>query len=103
MWPFKPGRRFGRRNFNAGLFKYSRFYKLSYLLSKIVFALFCAGILGFVYPQVLGGGNELLNNIAKTPLHSAGFTVVTAGKFIFTIMLSYLRRWCPGGFFRHAR
>ena len=54
--------------FNAGLLNIPRFYKLFPTpFSKIVFALFCAGILGFVYPQVLGGGNELINNIAKTP------------------------------------
>ena len=52
--------------FNAGLLNIPRFYKLFPTpFSKIVFALFCAGILGFVYPQVLGGGNELINNIAK--------------------------------------
>ena len=47
--------------FNAGLLNIPRFYKLFPTpFSKIVFALFCAGILGFVYPQVLGGGNELI-------------------------------------------
>ena len=84
--------------FNAGLLNIPRFYKLFPTpFSKIVFALFCAGILGFVYPQVLGGGNELINNIAKTPYTLQALLLLLAGKFIFT-MLSY-GSGVPGGFF----
>ena len=84
--------------FNAGLLNIPRFYKFFPTpFSKIVFALFCAGILGFVYPQVLGGGNELINNIAKTPYTLQALLLLLAGKFIFT-MLSY-GSGVPGGFF----
>lgn len=86
--------------FNAGLLNISRFYSLSIFpnsLSKSIFALFCAGILGFFLPQVLGGGNTLINEISKTSYPLQALLVLLVGKFIFT-MLSY---GCgvPGGFF----
>ena len=60
--------------FNTGLLNISTFYNLPLFKNswrKIVFSLLCAGILGFTLPQVLGGGNLLVNELAlKTfPLH----------------------------------
>ncbi len=86
--------------FNAGLLNIPRFYKLPIFpnsLSKIVFALFTAGVLGFVLPQVLGGGNTLINEISKTSYPLQALLLLLVGKFIFT-MLSY-GSGVPGGFF----
>lgn len=86
--------------FNFGLLNIHRFYELPFFFHpviKIAFALVMAGILGYGLPQVLGGGNELINSLDG--LHaSLGFLVVLLfGKYFFT-MISY---GCnvPGGFF----
>lgn len=86
--------------FNAGLLNVPRFYQLPIFpntFSKIAFALCCAGLLGFFYPQILGGGNALINSIAKTPLPLQALVLLLIGKFLFT-MISY-GSGVPGGFF----
>ena len=55
--------------FNKGLLNIGRFYALPIFksqLHKIIFALLTAGVLGFYLPEVLGGGNTLINHLAKT-------------------------------------
>ena len=86
--------------FNFGLLNIHRFYSLPVfknLYMKITFALVCAGILGFVLPQVLGGGNRLVDELATKffPLHLLFALLI--GKFIFTL-ISY-GTGVPGGFF----
>ena len=86
--------------FNFGLLNINRFYSLPVfknLYMKITFALLCAGILGFVLPQVLGGGNRLVDELATKffPLHLLFALLI--GKFIFTL-ISY-GTGVPGGFF----
>ena len=86
--------------FNFGLLNINRFYNLPVfknLYMKITFALLCAGILGFVLPQVLGGGNRLVDELATKffPLHLLFALLI--GKFIFTL-ISY-GTGVPGGFF----
>lgn len=86
--------------FNQGLLNIGRFYNLSIFpgqFHKILFALFMAGILGFYVPEILGGGNHLINYLAQTPVSLQLLCVFLIGKFIFTL-LSY---GCgvPGGFF----
>ena len=86
--------------FNFGLLNIHRFYSLPVfknLYMKITFALVCAGILGFVLPQVLGGGNRLVDELATKffPLHFLFALLI--GKFIFTL-ISY-GTGVPGGFF----
>ena len=86
--------------FNNGLLNIHRFYSLPVfknLYMKIAFALLCAGILGFVLPQVLGGGNRLVDELATKflPLHLLFALLI--GKFIFTL-ISY-GTGVPGGFF----
>jgi H+/Cl- antiporter ClcA len=86
--------------FNFGLLNINRFYSIPIfknLYMKITFALLCAGILGFVLPQVLGGGNRLVDELATKffPLHLLFALLI--GKFIFTL-ISY-GTGVPGGFF----
>lgn len=86
--------------FNKGLLNIQRFYQLPIFRNdylRIAFALVTAGILGYVLPQVLGGGNDLINSLYQLPLSLTLFLTLLAGKFIFTL-ISY---GCgtPGGFF----
>lgn len=86
--------------FNKGLLLSSRFYRLPIFTKSwmpVVFALFTAGILGYVFPQILGGGNELINSLHTLPLSLKLFAALLVGKFVFTLV-SY---GCgvPGGFF----
>ena len=86
--------------FNFGLLNMHYFYDLPVFCSSympIAFALVCAGILGYVFPAVLGGGNDLINSLYMLPLSLTLFLTLLAGKFIFTL-ISY---GCgvPGGFF----
>jgi H+/Cl- antiporter ClcA len=91
---------FGGVIFNWGLLNIPKFYGLPCFknpYSKIAFALICAGILGFTLPEVLGGGNTLVNHLALVQVTFASLTVLLVGKFLFTL-ISY---GCgvPGGFF----
>ena len=43
------------------------------------FALFTAGILGYVLPQVLGGGNDLINSLHSMPLSLQLFGILLVG------------------------
>lgn len=86
--------------FNKGLLNVNRFYALPVFKSsfhKICFALMCAGVLGFYLPEVLGGGNNLINTLANNPAPLNMLLMFLAGKLIFTF-ISY---GCgvPGGFF----
>lgn len=86
--------------FNLGLLNVNKFYNLPLFqkpVHKIIFALLCAGLLGYFLPEVLGGGNGLINHLAKTPVSLQLLLVFSAGKLIFTL-ISY---GCgvPGGFF----
>ena len=65
--------------------------------SKIIFALLCAGVLGFLLPQVLGGGNHLVDQLAVTSYPLAFLLLLLAAKYIFTL-ISY-GCGAPGGFF----
>lgn len=86
--------------FNKGLLNIGRFYSTGIFknqLSKIIFALLTAGVLGFFVPEVLGGGNDLINQLAQAPAPLTVLIIFLVGKFLFTL-LSY---GCgvPGGFF----
>ena len=86
--------------FNKSLLSIGHFYSLPVFINpaaKIIFALVCAGVLGYFLPQVLGGGNSLINHLAQTPVSLQLLLLLLAGKFIFTLV-SY---GCgvPGGFF----
>lgn len=87
--------------FNYGLLHTSSFYNLPFFKNqyvKILFALFSACLLGFFLPQVLGGGNTLVDQLAAGRFSSLSFLVLLlVGKYVFTL-ISY---GCgvPGGFF----
>lgn len=87
--------------FNFGLLHMPAFYGLpvfrgsSYL--PVAFALVMAGILGYVFPYVLGGGNDLINALYLMPLSWSLFLTLLAAKFMFTLV-SY-GCGAPGGFF----
>ncbi len=87
--------------FNYGLLHTGSFYNLPFFKNqyvKILFALFSACLLGFFLPQVLGGGNTLVDQLAAGRFTSLSFLVLLLiGKYVFTL-ISY---GCgvPGGFF----
>lgn len=86
--------------FNRGLLSVGKFYSLPIFkkpLVRILFALSCSILLGYTLPEVLGGGAELINNLAKTPVSLQMLALLLVAKFIFTL-ISY---GCgtPGGFF----
>lgn len=86
--------------FNKGLLNVHKFYNLPVFknpLHQITFSLFIAGILGFYIPQILGGGNNLINQLAQTPAPLQLLLIFFIGKILFTF-ISY---GCgvPGGFF----
>lgn len=86
--------------FNKGLLTIHYFYELPVFRNdymRIAFALLTAGMLGYVFPQVLGGGNDLINSLYELPLSLQLFMALLIGKFLFTL-ISY---GCgvPGGFF----
>lgn len=85
--------------FNKGLLTIPRFYSLPCFrgYGKFAFALAAAGVLGYVFPQVLGGGNELINSLHTLPLSLSLFAALLIGKFLFTLV-SY-GCGAPGGFF----
>lgn len=86
--------------FNKGLLNTDKFYGLKCFrkpYTKVAFALLMAGVLGFVLPDVLGGGNMLVNELAVKSFPTMLLMLLLVGKFIFTL-ISY---GCgvPGGFF----
>lgn len=87
--------------FNYGLLHIGSFYNLPFFKNqyvKILFALFSACLLGFFLPQVLGGGNTLVDQLAAGRFTSLSFLVLLLiGEYVFTL-ISY---GCgvPGGFF----
>ena len=86
--------------FNKGLLNINKFYSLSIFKNdfmRIAFALVVAGFLGYGFPAVLGGGNDLINSLYELPLSIQVFALLLVGKFLFTL-ISY---GCgtPGGFF----
>ena len=86
--------------FNYGLLHISAFYHPKVFrnqASKIIFALLCAGVLGFLLPQVLGGGNRLVDELAVTSYPLTFLLLLLAAKYIFTL-ISY-GCGAPGGFF----
>lgn len=86
--------------FNYGLLHMDAFYGLPVFRNqymKIMFALFAATILAFTLPDVLGGGNFLVDSLAKARYGFGFLAALLLAKFLFTL-ISY---GCgvPGGFF----
>lgn len=67
------------------------------LKQKAALPLLAAGILGFLLPQVLGGGNQLVNTLSIDRIGMNMIFILLAVKFFFT-MISY-GSGVPGGIF----
>lgn len=86
--------------FHKGIFSALDFYEKKtwpVYLGKAVFPLILAGILGFFLPEVLGGGNQLVDMLAKEDLGFYFLWALLLAKFSFT-MFSY-GSGVPGGIF----
>lgn len=86
--------------FNEVLLKSLNCYEAVVGIPKIllpVFPLVSGGALGFVLPQVLGGGSELINSLNQSHFSLSMLVILLLAKFIFT-MLSY-GCGAPGGIF----
>ncbi|MGC8491714.1 MAG: ClC family H(+)/Cl(-) exchange transporter [Syntrophobacteraceae bacterium] len=86
--------------FNSGLIKSQEFYgSLHWVPERLkpVLPLLCAAFLGFVLPQVLGGGARLINALPQMHYALVLLLVIFAVKFLFTL-LSY-GTGVPGGIF----
>ncbi len=85
--------------FNATLVNSQKFYEKLPLPARLkpALPLLTAGVLGFVLPQVLGGGARLINSLPQMHYALSLLLVILAVKFLFT-MLSY-GTGAPGGIF----
>ncbi len=86
--------------FNSSLVRFQVFYeKLPLVPQKLkpAIPLIAAGFLGFVLPQALGGGDDLINSLPQMHYTLSLLLVIIAVKFYFT-MLSY-GSGVPGGIF----
>jgi H+/Cl- antiporter ClcA len=86
--------------FNKSLLKTQDLYSMMKWLPsqmKPVLPFITAGILGFVLPQVLGGGHELIDSMIHENLSLKLLLLILLVKFLFT-MLSY-GSGAPGGIF----
>jgi len=86
--------------FNKALVKTLDYYeKQSWFTGwkKIAAPLMIAGLLGFSLPEILGGGNDLVNTLASVPLELSLLCLLLLAKFLFT-MISY-GSGVPGGIF----
>jgi len=66
-------------------------------MGKIALPLMVAGIIGFILPEILGGGNNLVDQLASKPFSLTLLCILFITKFLFT-MLSY-GSGVPGGIF----
>lgn len=86
--------------FNSGLIRVRRLYQLPFLnhpYRRIACPLFLAGILGFVMPPILGGGEGLVNALLSGQPDFSTLLFLLAAKAAFTL-LSF-GSGVPGGFF----
>lgn len=86
--------------FNRILIKTLNIYEKQTLLSgvgKVALPLMVAGIIGFILPEILGGGNNLVDDLASKSFSLTLLCILFITKFLFT-MLSY-GSGVPGGIF----
>lgn len=86
--------------FNRGLINSLDLYdSLPWLngMKKAALPLLLAGVLGFLLPEILGGGSELVNSLATAPISLGLLVVLLLAKYFFT-MVSY-GSGVPGGIF----
>lgn len=85
--------------FNRGLILSMDIYNNSSFLKgrKPLLPLFLAAVLGFVLPEILGGGNELVDYMVNNPYPMAFLLTVLAGKYLYTMICC--GSGVPGGIF----
>lgn len=86
--------------FNRGLILALDCYERQTLFTgfrKAALPLLAAGLIGFWLPDILGGGNELVNKLAVAPMSLSVMFLLLLAKFLFTL-LSY-GSGVPGGIF----
>lgn len=86
--------------FNRGLLVAARLYEQQRWLSgtkKAALPLVAAGAIGFVLPQILGGGHMLVNELAAAPFPFKLLCVLFVAKFCFTLFC--YGSGVPGGIF----
>lgn len=86
--------------FNRGILKTLDWYERQRWLThtkKIAFPLMLAGVIGFLLPDILGGGNDLVNRLADAPPSLTFLCILLIAKFLFTL-ISY-GSGVPGGIF----
>lgn len=85
--------------FNASLCKTQDLYKRLNLPLQVrmILPFLCAGGFGLVLPQVLGGGNQMVNSLLTDNRPLLILAVILAAKYVFT-MISYGSS-APGGIF----
>ncbi|TCS78391.1 ClC family H(+)/Cl(-) exchange transporter [Pectinatus cerevisiiphilus] len=86
--------------FNTSLFKAMDCFEKQTLLKKMwkpALPLFTAVILGFILPQILGGGNHLVDILIKENYGLAFLCILYIGKLLFTAMS--FGSGVPGGIF----
>jgi len=64
---------------------------------KLMVPFFCAGILGFTAPELLGSGNVLLVSLTTEHLMLGTILLILAGRFVFCAVT--FGSGAPGGFF----
>ena len=86
--------------FNSGLLKFQRFYARRKWLPahfRVFVPLAFSLGLGFILPQLLGGGHELIIEVISHPFTLGFLMILLVGKFLFT-MICY-GSGAPGGIF----
>ena len=66
-------------------------------MARPLLPLFAAGLLGFVLPQLLGGGNRLVDSLVTTDYSLLFLLLLLFGKFFFTMLC--FGSGVPGGIF----
>lgn len=88
------------RCFNKTLLRALDFYELPFFASawkKPLLPVFTAAALGFFLPEILGGGNHLVDDLLNTSYSLEWLCLLFIGKFLFTMLC--FGSGVPGGIF----
>lgn len=83
--------------FNPMLTRSQDFYKKMPARYRPLVPLFCAGVLGFLLPEILGGGSRLVDSLVVTDYTLAFLALLLLAKFLFTMIC--FGSGVPGGIF----
>lgn len=65
--------------------------------TRIMLAFLCAGVLGFTFPELLGSGHSLIENLTNTDVMLGTVVFILIGRFIFSAVS--FGSGAPGGIF----